>query len=230
MAAADPRLVIFDCDGVLIDSEMIACRADAALLSELGFATTVEDVLDRYVGLSARVMIADIEARHSRPLPADFAQRLRARIEAAFERELAPMAGVEALLAALTVPRCVASSSSLPRLAHALALVGLDGHFAPHIFSTTQVERGKPAPDLFLFAARAMGSAPSDCLVVEDSVAGVQAGVAAGMRVIGFAGGSHCRDGHAARLAAAGAATIAGSMRELAPLLGAEAAVVAPRL
>lgn len=205
MLGAPPRLVIFDCDGVLIDSEMIACRADASLLTELGFATTVEDVLDRYVGLSARAMIADIEARHGRPLPADFAQRLRERIETAFERELAPMPGIEALLANRPLPCCVASSSSLPLLAHALALVGLYESFAPHIFSASQVARGKPAPDLFLFAAQAMGAAPAECIVVEDSLVGVQAGVAAGMQVIGFVGGSHCRDGQAARLTGAGA-------------------------
>jgi HAD superfamily hydrolase (TIGR01509 family) len=217
--AATPRLVIFDCDGVLIDSEMIACRADAALLTELGFPTSVEDVLDRYVGLSAKVLIADIEARHGRVLPAEFPGLLRARIEAAFEHELKPMAGVETLLQSLHLPRCVASSSSLPRLAHALSLVRLRDHFHPHIFSATQVANGKPAPDLFLFAAREMGVAPRDCAVVEDSVAGVRAGVAAGMRVIGFVGGSHCRDGHAARLTAAGAVEIACSMPDLANLL-----------
>ena len=136
----------------------------------------------------------------------DFADTLRVRVAAAFDAELAPIAGVEAALAALPYRRCVASSSAPERLRHSLSLTGLLHWFEPHVFSATQVARGKPAPDLFLFAAASMQAAPATCVVIEDSVPGVQAAVAAGMRVIGFTGGGHCRPGHAERLRAAGAA------------------------
>jgi HAD superfamily hydrolase (TIGR01509 family) len=184
-----PGLIIFDCDGVLIDSETIACRADSACLAELGIVLSADEILDRYLGISAAAMCADIERRLGRVLPADFAATLQRRVAAAFERELAPMPGVAAVLAALHERRCVASSSAPERLRHSLALTGLLHCFEPHLYSAAQVARGKPAPDLFLFAAAAMQVAPGACVVVEDSVAGVQAAVAAGMRAIGFTGG-----------------------------------------
>ena len=210
-----PRLIIFDCDGVLIDSELIACRADAECFAELGLPVTLDDIRERYVGISAKSMFADIEARYACRLPDDFADRIRARIEAAFEAELTAMPGIEEAIDALPGARCVASSSGPDRLRHALSLVGLRDRFEPHIFSATQVPNGKPAPDLFLFAARAMNVEPPASLVVEDSVAGVQAAVAAGMRVVGFTGGSHCGVEHAARLRAAGAADVFADMRQL---------------
>jgi HAD superfamily hydrolase (TIGR01509 family) len=210
-----PDLVIFDCDGVLIDSEVIACRVDAACFAEIGLPITAEDVMERYVGTSARTMFADIEARHGVRLPEDFGLTLRERIAAAFETELKAMDGIEAVLDALPCARCVASSSAPDRLRHALSLTELLGRFDPHVFSATQVPRGKPAPDLFLFAAQRMGVAPARCVVVEDSMPGVEAGVAAGMRVLGFTGGGHCRPEHAERLRAAGAADVFCHMREL---------------
>ena len=210
---AQPDLIIFDCDGVLIDSEPISCRTDAACLAEIGIAISAEEIMDRYLGISAAAMFADIEARTGRSLPADFADTLRGRIAAAFETDLMPMQGVEAALHLLPVRRCVASSSAPERLRHSLSLTGLLRYFAPHVFSATQVPRGKPAPDLFLFAATAMQAAPEACLVVEDSVPGVQAALAAGMRVIGFTGGGHCRPGHSERLRAAGACVVCDDMR-----------------
>ena len=214
-----PGLVIFDCDGVLIDSEAIACRADSACLVELGIALAADEILDRYLGISAAAMCADIEQRLGRALPADFAETLRLRVAAAFETGLAPMPGVAAVLSAIPYRRCVASSSAPERLRHSLSLTGLLHWFEPHVFSATQVARGKPAPDLFRFAATAMQVAPKACVVIEDSVPGVQAAVAAGMRAIGFTGGGHCRPGHAERLRAAGAAAIAGEMDRLPGLL-----------
>ena len=214
-----PELIIFDCDGVLIDSEAIACRADSACLAEIGIAMSAEEIMDRYLGISAGTMCADIEQRHGRALPPDFAETLRLRVAAAFEAELMPMAGVEAALDALPQRRCVASSSAPERLRHSLSLTGLLRWFEPHVFSATQVARGKPAPDLFLFAAASMQAEPAACVVIEDSVPGVQAAVAAGMRVIGFTGGGHCRPGHAERLLAAGAAAIADDMRRLPALV-----------
>jgi HAD superfamily hydrolase (TIGR01509 family) len=214
-----PELIIFDCDGVLIDSEVIACRADAACLADIGIPLSAEEIMQRYLGISAGAMCTDIERRFGRALPADFAETLRLRVAAAFETELAPIPGVQALLASLPQRRCVASSSAPERLRHSLAVAGLLRWFEPHLFSASQVARGKPAPDLFLFAAAAMRVPPKACAVIEDSPAGVQAAVAANMRAIGFIGGSHCRTGHEERLRAAGADTVIDRMDRLASLL-----------
>jgi len=214
-----PDLIIFDCDGVLIDSEVLACRTDAACLAEIGIAMSTEEILDRYLGVSASDMFADIELRHGRALPSGFPEMVRGRIATAFEADLKPMEGVEAALQTLSSRRCVASSSAPARVRQSLSLTGLLRYFDPHVFSATQVARSKPAPDLFLFAADAMQAAPGTCLVVEDSVAGVCAAVAAGMRVVGFTGGTHCRPGHAERLRSAGAFAVAGNMGQLPGLV-----------
>ncbi len=216
------RLVIFDCDGVLVDSEAIACRVDAEILSALGFPIAFEEFRDRYVGISTATMCADIEARHGRRLPADIADRLLAAVLAAFEAELAPIPGIPEALRAIGAPRCVASSSDPPRIRRSLEIAGLLGLFEPHLFSATMVARGKPAPDIFLHAAASMGVAPRGCVVVEDSIPGVQAARAAGMRVLGFTGGGHCGPGHGARLAAAGAALVFDDMAQLPRLVAAQ--------
>jgi HAD superfamily hydrolase (TIGR01509 family) len=210
-----PGLTIFDCDGVLVDSEVIACRICALSLAELGIITTAEEIADRYIGSSARAMIADLEILHGQPLPVDFYDTLRDRIEAAFESDALRIDGVDAVLASHLGKICVASGSTPERVRHCLTLVGLLDYFDPHIFSATQVARAKPAPDLFLYASQQMDADARDCLVIEDSVLGVTAAIAAGMRVIGFIGASHCRPGHADRLLAAGASAIFQHMREL---------------
>lgn len=210
-----PDLVIFDCDGVLIDSEIIACRAVVDCLGELGIRETIDDVITRYVGVSAKTMFADFDARYGARIPADFHDRLRERTAQGFDAGLKPMPGVAAAIEALDCPICVASSSAPERLARTLSLTGLLRYFDPHVFSATQVKRGKPAPDLFLFAAERMGVAPERCVVIEDSVLGVQGARAAGMRVIGFAGGSHCGADHADKLRAAGAGAVHAEMRTL---------------
>jgi HAD superfamily hydrolase (TIGR01509 family) len=216
-----PSLVIFDCDGVLVDSEVIACRVDAECLTEAGFPTTAAYIQEHFVGVSSRTMFEQLEKTHGRPLPGNFPAVLRERLHAAFDRELEPIAGVADLLPALGIKTCVASSSQPERLRHTLGLTGLWAHFDPHVFSATMVANGKPAPDLFLYAAERMGAAPDDCVVVEDSAAGVTAGVAAGMRVLGFAGGSHCGAAHADRLRAAGAHAVFDDMRRLPGMLAA---------
>lgn len=220
--AAGPMadLIVFDCDGVLIDSEAIACRVDAEVLSGAGIPITAAEVAERFIGTTMSHMLATLSAEHAVALPPDLVSRWHRRLEVAFERELRPLPGVSELLAALTVPSCVASSSGPERLAKSLGLTGLAGHFGPHIFSARSVARGKPAPDLFLYAAERMAVAPARCLVIEDSLAGVTAAVAAGMTVYGFTGGSHCEPGHGERLRSAGAAQVVTSMAELGETIG----------
>jgi len=211
-------LVIFDCDGVLIDSELLSIRADQECLAECGIELSVDEILARYTGISFAGMVADLEARHG-PLPGDFADRHRLRLWPLFEQELQAIPGVTEILDSVACRICVASSGRPDRLKHALSLVGLYDRFHPHIFSATEVPRGKPAPDLFLHAARQMGVAPARCVVIEDSVPGVTAAVAAGMTVIGFTGASHCRPGDAARLSARGAIAVIDDMAQLLPVL-----------
>jgi HAD superfamily hydrolase (TIGR01509 family) len=209
-------LVIFDCDGVLVDSEIISFRVEAAALSAAGIAVTTEDLLKRFVGTSSASMYAVLAREHQLTLPADFEARTTERALACFDAELQPVEGIADLLAGLSALRCVASSSAPDRIRHSLRLAGILQHFEPHIFSAKQVTHGKPAPDLFLFAAERMGVAPKHCLVIEDSVAGVTAARAAGMSVLGFTGASHCLPGHGEKLGAAGAQVVFGSMAEVA--------------
>ncbi len=214
-----PKLVIFDCDGVLIDSEVIACRMMAEALTQEGYPITFAEMANRFVGLSAKTRQAHIEQELGRSLPADFEANAQRSLQAAFAGELLAIAGIEDALNALKMPVCVASSSSSARLDYALGLVGLRDRFAPWIFSAELVTNGKPAPDLFLFAAQQMQAEPGDCLVVEDSLAGVQAGAAAGMPVLGFCGGGHCTPTHATRLLNAGATAVFSDMASLPRLV-----------
>ncbi|HYE01556.1 MAG TPA: HAD family hydrolase [Alphaproteobacteria bacterium] len=213
-----PDLVIFDCDGVLVDSEIIYCRVDAETLTAHGLPITVEEVVREFSGHVGLDPYATVAARHGRPLPEGIREVARARLMAEMA-ELPAMAGVADLLERMHHKKCVASNASLDWLTNSLRTTGLYDHFAPHIFSSQMVARGKPAPDLFLHAAERMGVAPERCLVVEDSVPGVTAGVAAGMRVVGFLGGGHIADGHAERLQACGARHIIRHMTELPALV-----------
>jgi HAD superfamily hydrolase (TIGR01509 family) len=215
-----PELVIFDCDGVLIDSELIGARVEAVELGRVGMPLAEAEILTRFLGMSAEAMYRALEAEHGRALPAGFAATVQAAIDAAFERELQVIPGIHETLDRLPLASCVASSSTLARLRHSLGLTGLYARFAPHVSSAEQVARGKPAPDLFLHAAAAMGCAPARSLVIEDSVSGVRGALAAGMRAWGFIGGGHCADGHAARLRAAGAEQVFDHMPDLPALLG----------
>ncbi|MEU9481971.1 HAD family hydrolase [Streptomyces sp. NPDC048191] len=209
-------LVVFDNDGVLVDSEPISNRHLAAYLTELGHPTSYEDSIRDYMG-SAMHRIHDLVLeRTGQRLPDDFDDVFHARVFAAFERELKPVAGVTGVLEKLAadgVPYCVASSGSHARIRVGHRTTGLDQWFAPErVFSSEDVGRGKPAPDLFLYAAERMGVTPERCLVVEDSPLGVQAAVAAGMTVYGFTAMTP-----AAKLA--GADQLFSAMGELADLL-----------
>jgi HAD superfamily hydrolase (TIGR01509 family) len=208
-------LLIFDCDGVLVDSEVIAHRTLLDALAPLGLTIPLADSFALFSGRSVKDTLAIVEQRLGRPLPADFLEQSRKLLFERFRQSLKPVAGVAEAIAALPYARCVASSSSFDRLRLALDVTGLAPVFGEDVFSATQVERGKPAPDLFLFAAKQMGARPARCIVIEDSSLGVEAGRAAGMRVIGFAGASHATDALTDRLSAAGADRVIRTMRDL---------------
>jgi HAD superfamily hydrolase (TIGR01509 family) len=187
---AEPlQLVIFDCDGVLVDSERIAVRIDVVALRSLGWELTEAEVVERFVGRSDAAMTRDIEEYLGRPLPggwdADFSHLYREALEA----ELEAVDGVVEALDQIATPTCVASSGTHEKLRFTLGRTGLLERFEGRIFSATEVEHGKPAPDLFLYAAERMGVTPAACAVVEDSRYGVEAARAAGMRAFGYAGG-----------------------------------------
>lgn len=215
-----PDLIVFDFDGVVADSELAANAVLAAELCEAGLPTTVDQSLELYMGRRWIDSMALMEASLGRPLPEGFVAGCQAAIRAQHGEMLLAVPGLEAFLAdQASTPRCIASSSSPDWLATALARLGLAHHFGDHVFSAQQVTHGKPAPDLFLLAARTLGAAPDRCLVIEDSTPGVQAGRAAGMTVVGLLAGAHIRDGHAERLRDAGAHHLVASYAELSALL-----------
>jgi len=180
-------LVIFDCDGVLVDSERLAVRTEAAILGSLGWPLTEAEIVERFVGRSAAHMQHEVEQHIGRPL--DWEGEFEPLYRAAYAAELGPVEWVADALDQITVQTCVASSGSHEKMNFTLGLTGLLDRFVGHIFSVDEVAHGKPAPDIFLHAAERMGVPPDRCAVVEDSVSGVTAGVAAGMSVFGFAGG-----------------------------------------
>lgn len=182
-------LVIFDCDGVLVDSEPIAVRIDIEAAAELGLRLSEAEVIERFVGRSKQDIVADIEAQLGHPVPPGWFERADARLRQAWVAELRPVAGVEQALELIDTPACVASSSEPSQLRFKLELTGLYDRFAGRIFSASAVANGKPAPDLFLHAALQMGVDAAKCVVVEDSRHGVAAARAAGMAVLAYVGG-----------------------------------------
>jgi len=222
LAGLEPRrslfdLVIFDMDGVLVDSEPIANRILHKHLSALGMPLGLAEMTRTLIGLSTPAWRRVIEERFGIQVPDAVIAAHRAEVYAAYATELRAVPGVEDAIRALKQPRCVASSSSPQTIALSLRLTGLDRHFDGKLFSASMVERGKPHPDIFLHAARAMGHDPSRTAVVEDTVTGVTAGVAAEMKVFGYAGASYS---DAQALAKAGGEVFT-DMRELPKLLGA---------
>lgn len=183
-----PELVIFDCDGVLVDSERIAVRIEVQIGAELGWPLTADEVIEKFVGRSNKSIGALVEARLP-GMSAAWQERYETLHREAVDRELVAVEGIHEALAAIALPTCVASSGSHEKMRHTLGHTGLHAHFEGRIFSATEVEHGKPAPDLFLHAARRMGVEPAACVVVEDSKYGVQAARSAGMRSLGYAGG-----------------------------------------
>jgi HAD superfamily hydrolase (TIGR01509 family) len=200
------RLIIYDFDGVIAESEVLANTVLAEIVTELGVPTTVEDSYRLFMGKRFGDVITAVETSVGRKLPPAFAADYQARTLARFRKELRFVAGAQAYIDRFAhVPRCIASSSSPDRLAVCLQVLGLDSAFGGHVFSASSVARGKPHPDIFLHAARQMGVPPPGCIVLEDSASGVAAGVAAGMTVIGILAAAHIQAGHRERLVAAGA-------------------------
>jgi HAD superfamily hydrolase (TIGR01509 family) len=181
--------VIFDCDGVLVDSERIGVRIDRAVLLEIGLDFTVDEVVKNFMGKSDQHFVDTVESMLGKPVPDGWLSEISKRYQEAFETELTAVPGSVQALDELDLPHCVASSGTHEKMRFTLGKTGLLSRFEDKLFSSTQVERGKPHPDLFLFAAEQMGWNPARCLVVEDSGAGVQAGLAAGMKVAAYAGG-----------------------------------------
>ena len=198
-------LIIFDCDGVLVDSELLSCNALISCLCRHAVHVDLHTAIDAFLGRSPRA-VQDYCAQNGHVLPGGFFAELSAAVGAAFAGALRPIPGAADVLRSLSIPFCVASSSDIVRITHSLRLTGLAEMVGSRVFSAAMVANGKPAPDLFLHAAAAMGAAPARSLVIEDSVSGVQAAKAAGMSVWGFVGGSHyaSRNGRAV-LTAAGA-------------------------
>jgi HAD superfamily hydrolase (TIGR01509 family) len=183
------ELVIFDCDGVLVDSERLAVRVEAAVLAELGWPLSQAEVIERFMGRSQAFMVQAVVERLGGRLPDDWQDRLDRRYRAAFDAELTPVDGVVEALDRIATPTCVASGASHETLRLTLGLTGLYRRFEGRIFSASEVAEGKPAPDLFLHAAARMGAEPAACAVVEDSRYGVEAARAAGMLAFGYTGG-----------------------------------------
>lgn len=211
-------MIIFDCDGVLVDSEILSNTIDAELMTSAGCPITPEELIRGYIGRPKSEIWRAIAAERGATWPQGMVEQADALLLSRMESELEPVRGVAAALDAIAGPKAVASSSALPKLRRALEITGLLGYFDPAVFSASQVAHGKPAPDVYLFAAARCEVDPADCVVVEDSVAGVTAARRAGMRVLGFTGGLHSYPGHGEQLRDAGALDVVADMDSL-PLL-----------
>ncbi|WP_417825971.1 HAD family hydrolase [Thalassospira povalilytica] len=210
------RHIIFDCDGVLIDSEILSFAVDERMLPEYGISLGAAELARTFGGVAYREMVAELNARFGTDIDrAAYQQQCEAELARLFATDLRAIAGMTELLGCLTVPFALASGSDLARLDQCLSITGLSEFFEGRIFSAQQVTRGKPAPDVFLLAARTCGWAPESCLVIEDSPSGVIAAGAAGMRCVGFLGGAHRNAGDEGILRDAGAEYVAGSSADL---------------
>jgi HAD superfamily hydrolase (TIGR01509 family) len=215
-----PALIVFDFDGVVADSETIAAESEADFLTSIGHPTSPEDAMRMFLGKNHTDTMLAMARYIGRKVPEHYETTHRDRVRAKMRDEVTPIPGIAAFLDTHThVPKCVASSSSRQWLDHCVDKFELRPHFGDNLFSASLVANGKPAPDLYWHAAGAMGAAVPDTLVIEDSPTGVTGGVAAGMYVIGFLGGSHIRPGHADKLRAAGAHAIAETFDEVSALI-----------
>ncbi|MBZ5759214.1 MULTISPECIES: HAD family hydrolase [Rhizobium] len=196
MIDAENGLVIFDCDGVLVDSEPLSIAVVVQAMRDSGIEIDAEGAYQRFLGKSLATLIDTLDTEFNVQADQAFLDRIREDLYARFRSELQPITGIGETLDRLDIRRCVASSSQLERIKLSLGLTGLLDRLEPHIFSASMVKRGKPAPDLFLYAAKQMGVPPENCIVVEDSPAGIVAARAAGMTVFAFTGGAHATSAH----------------------------------
>lgn len=208
-------MVIFDCNGVLVDSEILATRILSEQFIRAGYPLTPETVARHFTGRRHSDIFEEVEIAAGRPLPPDFASTVRDTVLERFRDELRPTPHIAQALSWVRGPKCVASSASLERIRVTLETTDLIRFFEPYLFSASQVKLGKPAPDLYLHAAARMRVEPKNCIVVEDSPVGVSAAVAAGMRAIGFVGGSHAGARLGEHLIGLGASVVISDMRAL---------------
>lgn len=226
--------LIFDFDGVIADSEAIANTVLAEFVIALGHSTTLDEALTRYSGRRWDEAVAEIEVSIGKPVPANFSGKLKRATLERFRTDLKEVVGAADFIQHFAhLPRCIASSSSLDRLQLCLSVLGLEAQFGNHVFSADMVTRGKPHPDIFLYAAERLGVRPSECLVIEDSAGGIRAAVAAGMTAVGLCAASHIRDGHDLKLRDAGAVHLAQSWSDVehfaARFFGSQAEPLSPR-
>jgi HAD superfamily hydrolase (TIGR01509 family) len=213
-----PRPIIFDFDGVIVDSEILSTFRDS--LTAFGFPTTEEEEIAHYRGLRLKDCITAAERVHNRKMPSDFVAAYRARSFDLLRRELKPVVGAVDFIRALgDRPIAIASSSGHARLELCLELIGLTERFAGRVCSAAEMERGKPFPDVFLHAAKTLSADPRTCIVVEDGTHGIAAAIAAGMTPLGLTAGSHCKTDHAENLRTAGATAVAATYDELVKII-----------
>jgi HAD superfamily hydrolase (TIGR01509 family) len=208
--------LIFDFDGVIADSEAIANTVLAEMVTDLGHSTTLDQSLARYSGRRSDEVMAEIEAAIGKSLPSNFASKLKRATLNRFKTDLKEVSGAANFIKRFShTPQCIASSSSIDRLRLCLSILALEPEFGSRVFSADMVARGKPHPDIFLFAAGRLGVSPDECLVIEDSARGIEAAVAAGMTAVGLCAASHIREGHDVKLRDAGAMYLAHSWPEV---------------
>jgi HAD superfamily hydrolase (TIGR01509 family) len=212
---ARSRPIIFDCDGVLVDSEPLAARAYERVYEKHGMRGVDAGIIAQCIGMKQSDIIVRIKELTGHQFPLAANGDIWAETKILFSQELKPTPGITAFLHTLAGDRCVASSSSVERINHSLGVTGLARFFGDAIYSSSMVKYGKPAPDIFLFAADKMGTNPADCIVIEDSPFGIQGAVAAGMTAIGYIGGGHTYADHGARLTAAGADFVCADWHEI---------------
>ncbi len=208
--------IIWDCDGVLMDSEILSCKSGSEIITELGFPTTTDEYLDNHMGKGFKNVLKELKIEDEDYKI--FTERHK-RTKKTFEKELKIIDGISEILKEINLPMCIASGSSMERLNYSLKLVGLYDFFKGKIFSAELVENGKPAPDIFLYSAKKLNVDPKKCLVIEDGKHGTTAGVKAGMTVYGFTGGSHMTKERIKMLENAGTTLLFNKMSELNRLL-----------